>query len=554
MVNVVAQLCAHEQCSSTSRAFGMPGQKGTHCKKHLLPGMVNMVNKLCEHVGCLSTSRAFDVVGGKGRFCKDHALSTMINVVSVRCTYSGCEATTRNFDVPGGKGLFCKAHAESGMVDVRNAACIIAGCDTRANFSMKGQPAQYCSKHKRPGMCNRQACEHDQCMILAGCNYPGHTNARFCSAHKLNGMINVRVRMCQHPGCKKSASFATTGSPMFCKTHADDTMRNVFGKLCEHEGCETSANYNMAGQRPKFCMKHSEKGMVCAKGKGCQHPGCQCRSRYFDIPGGKGRFCTKHKEPGMVDVMNPKCIECDTLASYGIPGGKRTACSRHRKPGMLSRPRAKCVVCKKPALYGKSFIPRHCEAHKESDDDNLMERSCVSCNLVMVLDAQNKCEFCDSTRFETNRLAKQNALMEYLNGKGLRGNSTDIVIDKGVCGKERPDRVFDFDDKVVVLECDEHQHRERACSCEQTRMVNISQSYGGTPVYFIRWNPDNYTSVDGRLPDPVAKRHQLVARFLRDIRDNRIVLPTALLSTFYMYYDDWNGIENETWRIITPFA
>jgi hypothetical protein len=172
----------------------------------------------------------------------------------------------------------------------------------------------------------------------------------------------------------------------------------------------------------------------------------------------------------------------------------------------------------------------------------------------MVLDANNKCEFCDPERFKTNRLAKQNDLMEYLNGKGLRGNSTDIVIDKGVCGLERPDRVFDFEDKIVILECDEHQHRERACSCEQTRMVNISQSYGGTPVYFIRWNPDNYASVDGREPESVARRHQRVAKFLCDIRDNRIELPVALLSVFYMYYDGWNGSHNESWHCITEFC
>jgi hypothetical protein len=182
-----------------------------------------------------------------------------------------------------------------------------------------------------------------------------------------------------------------------------------------------------------------------------------------------------------------------------------------------------------------------------------MERECVNCHLTMILDKNDKCEYCDRTRFETNRLAKQNALMDHLNRKGLKGNSTDVMIERGECGRERPDRVFDFDDKIVILECDEHQHQERQCSCEQARMVNISQSYGGMPVYFIRWNPDNYTSFDGKLPEPVSKRHKLVADYLRDIRDNVVELPKGLLSVIYLYYDGWSGLAESEWTVITPF-
>ena len=476
----------------------------------------------------------------------------MVNLVNPTCEHLGCSSVSRNFDLPDGKGRFCKIHKLEGMVDVRNARCIHDGCDRRANFSIKGQPSRYCSEHKLPGMCNRNTCEHDGCVKIPGYNYLDETTGRFCASHKLDDMVNVRMKLCRYPGCKKSPSFGTTNKD-YCKTHAEDGMRNLLAIYCEHPDCNTHAAYNIPGERPRFCQKHAEAGMDLVIGKGCQYPGCKCRSHYFDVPGGKGRFCTKHKEAGMVDVLNPKCEECDTLASYGIPGGKKTRCTKHRKPGMLSRPRAKCIVCRKPALYGQNYIPNHCETHKTSTDDNLMERECVSCHLTMILDKNDKCEFCDPVRFETARLAKQNALMEYLDRKGLKGNSTDIVIDRGICGKERPDRVFDFDDKIVILECDEHQHKDRQCVCEQTRMVNISQSYGGMPVYFLRWNPDNYTSVDGKLPDPVVKRHKIVADYIRDIRDNVVELPKALLSVFYMYYDGWTNVSETEWSVLTPF-
>lgn len=131
---------------------------------------------------------------------------------------------------------------------------------------------------------------------------------------------------------------------------------------------------------------------------------------------------------------------------------------------------------------------------KLEKDINLCERECKSCNLTFILNENNLCEFCDPIIIQKAKLVKQNTLMDYLDSKDLKGDSTDTVIDKGECGKERPDRVFDFNDKIVILECDENQHKERNCVCEQTRMINISQSFGGLPVYFIRWNPDKYKS------------------------------------------------------------
>ena len=71
-------------------------------------------------------------------------------------------------------------------------------------------------------------------------------------------------------------------------------------------------------------------------------------------------------------------------------------------------------------------------------------------------------------------------------------------------GRERPDRVYDLG--IVILECDENQQQERSCACEQTRMVNIGQSYGGLPVYFIRWNPDAYKPKDAK------KRQEVIAK------------------------------------------
>ena len=103
------------------------------------------------------------------------------------------------------------------------------------------------------------------------------------------------------------------------------------------------------------------------------------------------------------------------------------------------------------------------------------------------------------------------------------------------------------------MECDEHQHKDRSCSCEQTRMVNIGQGYGGLAVYFIRWNPDDYTPFNNKLPEVMNKRYKLLGDLIDSILKKRIETPVALLSVLYMYYDEWDSLANDEWKVITGF-
>ena len=257
----------------------------------------------------------------------------------------------------------------------------------------------------------------------------------------------------------------------------------------------------------------------------------------------------------MIDIKSKRCEfeGCTTRPYYGKPGTPPSHCATHRQKGMIKRPKAKCKKCKEPAIYGKNFTNLHCEIHKEDNDINLVERECKSCNLISILNKDDYCEYCNPATFKTARLAKQNALMDYLDSQKLFGNSTDKAVNPS-CGKERPDRVFETDDFILILECDENQHRDRACSCEQTRMVNIGQAYGGIPVYFIRWNPDNYCpESDRKQCEEIKKRHKLVGDLIKHILTKRIELPKdRFVSALYMYYDGWDGVDNEEWKVITP--
>lgn len=208
---------------------------------------------------------------------------------------------------------------------------------------------------------------------------------------------------------------------------------------------------------------------------------------------------------------------------------------------MLRRPTARCKEpkCKEPALYGKDLEPRRCETHKLEDDQNLVERECTSCHLPMVLNKDNLCECCDPTAFARAALAKQRTVMAHLDTHGFPGTSTDRMVEGGACGKERPDRVFELADRVFILEVDEHQHKDRPCECEQTRMVNVSQSFGGLPTFWIRFNPDEYKPArTGTQQKPLQHRLNVLVKVLKHLHENK-ESPTAFTQVLHLYFDGW---------------
>ncbi len=300
--------------------------------------------------------------------------------------------------------------------------------------------------------------------------------------------------------------------------------------------------------------------MINVVSKLCAEPGCDIINPVFDLPDGKGRFCATHKTAAMVNVVSKTCDvpDCETRVRYGRPGHPPTHCAVHRQPGMIRRPNGRCRSCREPAIFGSAtdYIPTHCDSHKAADAINLVERACVACGFVMVLDTDDRCEYCHPERFAAARLAKQNAIMTYLDSRKElpRPLSTDKIVDGGACGKERPDRIYDLGDRVLIVECDEYQHRERPCECEQTRMVNIGQSFGGTPTYFIRWNPDQYCpESDRKNPEALEKRNKLLGDLIRDIYRGKHIPPLALTAAIYLYYDGWDGFSATSWDILVAF-
>ena len=322
-------------------------------------------------------------------------------------------------------------------------------------------------------------------------------------------------------------------------------------KKCEFVGYKKIPTFNTEGEtNARFCNTHKTAGMIDIKHRRCEFLGCKKRPTFNTEGETNARFCNTHKTAGMIDIKSRRCefVGCKKIPTFGVPGYCASRCVPHKMVGMIKKSNSKCKKCRNLAIYGMNFVPTHCEKHKEDDELNLVERNCTSCNLLFVLDKDGFCEFCHPESFVTSRLAKQNGVMNYLNNIGLEGVTTDIVIDGGICGKERPDRVFDFGDKIVVLECDENQHKDRACECEQIRMMNIFNSFGGVRTYFIRWNPDDY-KCDNEC-DTIKKRYILLGNLLEDMKNGRYSFVDNMCSVFYMYYDGWKSMSKEKWHVL----
>jgi hypothetical protein len=360
-------------------------------------------------------------------------------------------------------------------------------------------------------------------------------------------MVDVKHKRCEFPDCKKQPAFNVEGALVrrFCAEHKEPGMVDVKSKRCEFTDCRSlNPVFNEEGATTgRFCSEHKEPGMVDVKNKRCEFTDCR-KQPVFNVEGALvGRFCSEHKEPGMVGVTCKRCEfpDCKTTAGFGLPGTKATHCAQHIQKGQISNPKRRCTFekCKEIATHGYTSA-RYCESHSPKDTFDLVQRRCNGCELVEVLDKEGFCWTCRPELAQRVRLAKQKEVRNYLAFKNLKYDSYDRIIDGGACGKERPDFVFDFESKIVIVEVDEFQHQERACECEQTRMINICSSYGGAPVVFIRWNPDPFKKNGRTQSVPLAKRLQVLEGWIRHFQKPETFV-TNLLSVVYLYFDDWNN-------------
>ena len=260
--------------------------------------------------------------------------------------------------------------------------------------------------------------------------------------------------------------------PEYCSNCKDQGMIDVVHKKCKHEGCNSQPYFNLPGEtKGLFCSKHKDEGMIDVVNKKCKHDECNQRP-LFNLPGQtKGLFCSKHKEEGMVNVLEKRKCEhegCNSQPHFNLPGEtKGLFCGKHKEQGMVD-------------IFEKR-ICKHDWCNTQTRNEEY----------------QGYCFFCFRNLYPDHKLSRNYKTKELEVSRYVRETfseydwRSDKTVDGG-CSRKRPDLLCDFGKQVVIVEVDENQHTDYDCSCENKRLMEISQDLDHRPIVFIRFNPDGY--------------------------------------------------------------
>ena len=232
------------------------------------------------------------------------------------------------------------------------------------------------------------------------------------------------------------------------------------------------------------------------------------RRRYNCVECGGAGICV-HK------MRKSRCAECGgkELCSHGRQEKDCVDCGGSQICEHSKRKR-RCVECNGAAICEHKRNKQHCVECK--------------CSLICVHDKMKaRCKICDGSQLCKSPLCETRGIKKY-NGyclpccihlcpdikisRNFKTKENDIVdrvknefpgfswvCDKRVvdgCSKRRPDLLLDMGTHIIIIEVDENKHDTYDCSCENKRLMEISQDVGHRPIVFIRFNPDNYVDKD----------------------------------------------------------
>mgnify|MGYP003402185235 CR=1 FL=1 len=233
----------------------------------------------------------------------------------------------------------------------------------------------------------------------------------------------------------------------------------------------------------------------------------------------------------MVDVIYKKCLEenCDKRPSFNFPNKKGGMyCSKHKEVGMID------VINKKCLQENCDIIPKN--------RNNKYKGYCVRCFIYKFPDEKV------SRNYKVKEIFMTDFIKEIFNDEIMSFDKT-----VGCCSRRRPDVYIDKFSHVVIIECDENQHKnEEYNSCENKRTMELFQDFGNRPIVFIRFNPDSYIKNSKKMPSSFKYHNTLGVPMIRDqkewdsrldvlkeiINKHLITIPNKEITNEYLFYDN----------------
>jgi hypothetical protein len=179
---------------------------------------------------------------------------------------------------------------------------------------------------------------------------------------------------------------------------------------------------------------------------------------------------------------------------------------------------------------------------------------CKNCKIIRGLKKYNNhCLNCFIHLFPDQPVSRNYKTKETATSQFITTNFPNFTwnLDKKIedgCSKRRPDLMCDLGYQVIIVEVDENQHTDYDCSCENKRLMEISQDLGHRPIIFIRFNPDHYinsngekiTSCWGTTPKTCVIK----------IKNNKLIEWNNRLNILKEQIEYWSNEENKTEKTV----
>ena len=304
--------------------------------------------------------------------------------------------------------------------------------------------------------------------------------------------------------------------------------------LCVYSDCKNTACYNYEGRRAIMCEHHKCNGMIIIKKQRCIH--C-CRYARFNIATEKTAiYCIDHKLPDMIDLQNALYDYVNFQGTidktnkiihefYDQPNNFELAAQRKIDKKRALENKRKCLLeskdkrslenkcCKDGCDKTPKFNAPHkqcgmyCDEHKKMFMINVVDRPCLTplCTTRALNKYDGHCLFCFVHLFPHSPLTRNYKTKEASVAEFVKRTFSKYtwITDKRVqdgCSRRRPDVLLDLGDQVLIIEVDENKHSDYECSCENKRVMELSQDVGHRPIVFIRFNPDSYVEENQKIP------------------------------------------------------
>jgi hypothetical protein len=406
-------------------------------------------------------------------------------------------------------------------------------------------------------------CNNETCNKKAFFNYNGE-KAISCKTHKLSGMVDVLNKKCLDCSKNPLFNFKGTKGGIYCNDHKKENMVNVTHRICLEKDCNKQASFNVKGKFAEYCASHKTEEMISVLHSICKTVNCVKQACYKSKGSKKCEYCDEHKKVDMVYVQTTKkcnLVNCNLRANYNFKENPALYCAKHKLTDMVS---VKCVCIEKDCLISANYNleghkPLYCVKHKTADMIDVKSNNCITpmCYIRPTKKYEGYCLRCFIYTFPEkpitiNYKTKESAVVQYILKEfpNCTWRADKRVVDG--CSKRRPDLIIDLGYQVVIIEIDEDCHKDYDCSCENKRIMELSQDIGHRPLIFIRFNPDSY-ELDGKK---ITSCWGINEKGLCSIKKNKEKEWTSrllALKTQTQYWLEPNNTTNKTVEVIQLF-